>query len=583
VDKGLEADVSARNLLTGLLPFVVILAALLAVPVSFALLALYRRSVNKGMSTLAGATPADPAAKATAAAPTESLEVRTLALTAAADRSTESSADYEAATGRPGKTAAVYAVAGLVFAVIMTVGWLKATRDPNIVFTKVSLILWTYFWPAVIAAVVIACYDKKRRLQLFGAYFGVLFGIFMVAVARNPDLTVISLVVYWVISNAPPTVLMLAFLLRPIRAVGPLVLVFMLILAIGSQSLLSLAASDERLLRSMVGFGFSLGLNARFVFIGMILCGITVFGLLGWPLMKYLGRRYELKKVSDQSLLLDALWLVFAVVHSISFVFEGSLWVLTGLVAFTGYKLTTLIGLRTMAAQRDAHVAPVLLLLRVFALGKRSERLFDRLRKHWPYAGSITLIAGPDLATATVEPHEFLDFLAGRLGRRFVSGAQDLERRMASMDRAPDPDGRYRINEFFCRQDTWQQTMERLAATSSAVLMDLRSFTAANKGCLYELAHLLNRVDLNRVVFLVDDMTDRAFLESSLQDLWRQLASDSPNRQLGAPAARLANIVTQSERELKELLSLLLLHRDGASAAEGRSSMPPSLAEPLRV
>jgi len=78
-------------------------------------------------------------------------------------------------------------------------------------------------------------------------------------------------------------------------------------------------------------------------------------------------------------------------------------------------------------------------------------------------------------------------------------------------------------------------------------------------------------------------MTDRAFLESSLQDLWRKLASDSPNRQLTAPAARLANIVTQSERELKELLSLLLLRRDGTSAMEGRSSMPPSLAEPLHV
>jgi hypothetical protein len=34
----------------------------------------------------------------------------------------------------------------------------------------------------------------------------------------------------------------------------------------------------------------------------------------------------------------------------------------------------------------------------VFALGKRSERLFDKLRKHWQYAGSIAMIAGPDLS-----------------------------------------------------------------------------------------------------------------------------------------------------------------------------------------
>lgn len=80
-----------------------------------------------------------------------------------------------------------------------------------------------------------------------------------------------------------------------------------------------------------------------------------------------------------------------------------------------------------------------------------------------------------DLVTSTVEPHEFLDFLRGRIGRQFVSSALDLEQRISAMDRLPDPDARYRISEFFCHNDTWQMTVDRLATASDVVLMDLRS------------------------------------------------------------------------------------------------------------
>jgi hypothetical protein len=72
------------------------------------------------------------------------------------------------------------------------------------------------------------------------------------------------------------------------------------------------------------------------------------------------------------------------------------------------------------------------------------------------------MIAGPDPVTSTVEPHEFLEFASGELAGRFVTGRPDLERRIAAIDRARDPDGRYRVNEFFCHADTWQMTMHRL-------------------------------------------------------------------------------------------------------------------------
>jgi hypothetical protein len=205
----------------------------------------------------------------------------------------------------------------------------------------------------------------------------------------------------------------------------------------------------------------------------------------------------------------------------------------------------------------------------VFALGAKSERLFDAFSKRWLRAGGISMIAGPDLVASTVEPHEFLDYMAGRLTRRFVLGPEDLDRRLRTVDRGPDPDGRYRVNEFFCYADTWQATMVKLAAGADAVLMDLRSFSPSNQGCVFELQQLLDCVPLDRVVFLADDTTDRPFLERVLRDAWRGVRADSPNRVLDAPYARLLEVQAERAADVSGLLKLLLSVRTPAREAVG--------------
>jgi len=333
--------------------------------------------------------------------------------------------------------------------------------------------------------------------------------------------------------------------------------VFLIVVATGSQTILSIAAQDESVLLTIARAGFAMGLSGTGVFVGMILLGMLLFGLLGWPLLLWLGRLYERKKFSDQSLAVDSIWLLFGLIDSIGLVFEGPLWILTGLIAFAAYKITLALARRLL--DRGPIVEPkTLLLLRVFALGKRSELLFDKLRKHWQPLGSIMMIAGPDLATSTVEPHEFLEFLSGRQAARFVTDRSALQQRIDQTDWQRDPDGRYRINEFFCHDDTWQMTVEQLASRSGAILMDLRSFTAANQGCIFELGRLIDGVDLTRVVFLIDSTTDSAFLHDTLQQLWSKVAATSPNIQGATPAVRVLKITRQSERELAALLRLML-------------------------
>jgi hypothetical protein len=161
------------------------------------------------------------------------------------------------------------------------------------------------------------------------------------------------------------------------------------------------------------------------------------------------------------------------------------------------------------------------------------------LGKHWSRMGSIGLIAGPDLATTTVEPHEFLEFIGGRLGRLFIMSEHELGDRLRDLDLRSDPDGHFRVNEFFCQGNVWQTAMRRLSARSDAVLMDLRGFSRKNRGCIYELGALLDGVDLGRVLLLVDGTTDREFLEETLARLWFDVSSDSPNSLVAEPTVRL--------------------------------------------
>jgi hypothetical protein len=561
------AAMSSTVTLTGLLPFIVLVASGLAVPVSFALLRLYRSSVQKGMQSMGRGKRKTPPEPSHPHAPAAKLRVALFDDQSGREEERSQAPIWRRAAYGPWHASVAYAIAGLTYALVMVSGWLAATRDEVIVWNKVLLLLWTYYWPAVITILLMAAYDLRRRLQLFGAYFMILGVLIAFAVARNPNLGVGTLPLYWLLTNGPATLLLATFLARPIRAVGPLVLAFLIAIAIGSQSVVALAAASESLLRAIARSGFAIGLNATGAFIGMIVIGVCIFGALGWPLLRAIGRRYEQKKLSDQSIMLDSLWLLFGVVQSIGLAFEGPLWILTGPVAFVAYKLVSRIGLAWSTTSSIHPPAKTLLLLRVFALGKRSEQLFDKLRKHWQYTGSISMIAGPDLVTTTIEPHEFLEFLSGHLGRQFVADWQDLERRVENLDQAQDPDGRYRINEFFCHNDTWQMTMERLAATSSAVLMDLRSFSPENQGCIFELGRLVDSVDLRRVVYVVDKTTDYYFLESTLQRLSQSMSPDSPNQSVGSPTVRLFRIERQSERELKALLHHLVGPTPSAVAA----------------
>jgi hypothetical protein len=321
----------------------------------------------------------------------------------------------------------------------------------------------------------------------------------------------------------------------------------------GATFFVTLIGNHFKLLKVLSDFTYSIGLSATGTMIAFRLIGFAAFAILGWLILGSLRRLYEKKSLSEHSIMVDAIWLLFGIANSIDLVFGGRLWIFSGIAAFIVYKLMGAGMFHLLRVHRRAKInSPRLLFLRVFALGKRSANIFDALGRFWRSVGSIQMIAGPDLATAAVEPHEFFDFLSGKLDRRFIDSGRTLDLRIDQLDLQPDGDGQFRVTEFFCHDDTWKLTLARLADESDAVLMDLRAFSQANAGCVFEISELFNLVPLQRLVFIVDESTDQKFMRETMSEAWKQLRDRSPNRR--QPAGEIALVKLDRGAGMKDLL-----------------------------
>jgi len=538
----------------GGMAFYLPLGGALALLLGLLLLALYRRAVDRAMREGGAEASVSAARRRTVpAAPAPPLTVRTLAA-APADTARDEhwrSATFRGAGWAIGRTATVYLLAGLVQAVISAVLLLRF-QGVELQPLRTAISVWSYAWPIVLTLALIWARDRRRVWTATAVYFGVLvlLGLYAEAVTDAPSLHVAGIplpaivqpLLVWA-GPAVPTGILLLFLNRRVRAIGPLLLTVLLV---------ALAGVDVvRLV--MAGPRASAANEYPVLFYLLQALGFALFAIPGYALAVWLRNRYLRKRLSDQTLILDTVWLLASVVLCSSLAVDRPEWAWLGLTAFAGYKLVVRLGLGPLEGAARARPPARLLLLRVFGDQARSEHLLDLLGARWRYAGPIQLIAGTDLATSNIEPDEFLDFLSNRLHTRFIHTDAERDARLQQVDVAPDPDGRFRVNEFFCASGTWQGTVQALMATSDLVVMDLRGFSPANQGCVFELGALVDTVPIDRVVFLVDASTDEPFLQRTLDGIWRSMRADSPN----AGAARAtATLLATTGREAASVRAL---------------------------
>lgn len=434
-----------------------------------------------------------------------------------------------------------YTVSGLAFALVFA-GAAHFVYPHGLGLPGFVVAVWIYVWPVVLALPLIVPASLRLSVVSIVAYFAVflLLGLWAATITDLPEyrfgavmlparssVTPMGMMRLWLLVNGGSTLLMLLCFNRWVSAVAPLLLALVTTAITGALAVV-LALFSAPGVDAFAVLSVSLELHVYGFVLAIFLLSLAAFGAIGWALARWIARAYRHRRLSDQSLMLDALWLLFASIYSMWLVQGGLAWIATAPVAFLAYKLAGVAVARIPAG--ELHATPGLTFLRVFSLGRRSEALLGGVARYWRHIGSVQMITGPDVAGSTVQPHQFLDYLSGRLSRHFVHDRASLERSMAARERTPDPDGRFRINNFFCHADSWQSALPRLVQEGDAVLMDLRNFSVASTGCIHELRYLLQAVPISRCLLVVDDTTDTVFLEHTLQEEWERLPPGSPNR-----------------------------------------------------
>lgn len=326
-----------------------------------------------------------------------------------------------------------------------------------------------------------------------------------------------------------------------IRAAAPYLLPIFLLLAgssIGVLQIMVMGVSDPP--RWLISFVGMVGAQPA-----ILLLALAPWLLLAWPawaIARALAAAYRAKRFSDLWYLLAAYWLVVLAASALP-ALQGS--GLIGLTQFIPWLWIPVTGWAMRGWLRPVGPPPTLLVLRVFQQDAGVQALFDRVVERWRLSGNTVLIAGTDLLSRTLDPDDLFTFLDGRLAQRFMANEEQVWARLREFDLEPDPDGRYRVNECYCYDSTWQQALAALVRQTDVVLMDLRGFQEKNRGCRHELGVLATAPRLQRVVLLCDSTTARAVAES---DVAR------------APAGRFVwvNAARLDQRRVREISAALL-------------------------
>jgi len=379
-------------------------------------------------------------------------------------------------------------------------------------------------WPALPA---IALLRRWSRLRLVAALLAWYAAAWALAMLRSTEAQSGLLVAGWLAFEMfPPSLALLLLTTRHTRAAAPWLWPPIALLCTAAILGLDLLAwlVDHHAAALMPLWGLVSPLWA------MLLFPLAVVALAWWPVGRFargLARAYAARRISELMVLFTAAWalnLGFDALASGPWVLLPLLWIVLAL-AWGGRRPSA-----------DAAGVPTLLVLRVFHQDANVGALFDDVIERWRAVGHTVLIAGTDVVGQTLDAADLFDYLDRRLAARFVRRAEDVPQRLAAFDWQPDAERRWRVNECYCHDSSWQAALAALVQRADLVLMDLRGFRAHNAGCRFELGALAMAPQVHRVVVLTDPSTELAVAKSDVaagppgRFVWIELPAGSRRR-----------------------------------------------------
>jgi hypothetical protein len=328
----------------GSIVFLALFAGVLTTLVSIVLLAAYRARVGRLMSfesTAPAVAPAHADAAKHAARPVE-RDNQTASASEPNPKRTSAEALYRVTQAGPLRLAGRYALAGAAFALIVgtaayfafsqaEINYLRAAAHP----LQLALLVWIAAWPIVLTIAVVVTSSRMRWAAVAG-YFSIfgLIGAMLIAVETEAPLTLgevilpgwsgespLRLAAKWSAFNAAPTLLIVLFRHRRLRAVAPLVLAFTTVIGAGLLAAIASAfAYRELSVRIIVAVSELLAIEVRSAtYLYLAICALAAClacAILGWLVLAWIRRRHERKALSDQSLAISSQAMVFAAFYA---------------------------------------------------------------------------------------------------------------------------------------------------------------------------------------------------------------------------------------------------------------------------
>jgi hypothetical protein len=338
----------------------------------------------------------------------------------------------------------------------------------------------TLLWPGVLTFLLTAGIARQLRWRILaGAAAAYVLIVGLASAAPTIGRAVMDAGTLWLGVNLPPTVILATLLTRRIRAVGPMVFLVLLIVVgtpILALQVLVYAGQPPTPVRALL---VDVGLSAELTILGLML-GVLIAAIpIGIALLRLLARAYARYRISDDGVVLVALWSLYILIFSSFYLLWNDIrYFVLGLAALPMYLVGTWVVGRLR--QPNASVAaPRLLWLRVFADKGPVSDLFYAVSRHWRHIGPMVTIGAWDLADVTIEPDTVTTYLRGKLHELFVRDPAAVRRLEASVLQR-DPRGRFRCQQLFCFDDVWKPTVKRLIGISSIVVVDLRPLDAVS-------------------------------------------------------------------------------------------------------
>lgn len=484
---------------SGAVFFILIFAVLLAAGVAWLLAALYQRRM---LALMRGAS-----APVSAALPGE-------AVVPPPARAVSWGAGVDFAANRRATIRLMLALGGGALLIALTqsgLALLFVYQDTHPSLNRLLVLGAIYAWPMVLA------WGLARRwswLRIVGGVALYLLAMLILVMARSTEAQTLSSVSGWLASQVvvPLTMTLLIGASGRIRAVAPYLLPPAMLLA--GSSILTLQIMAGNVQNPAPWVIAVVGVIGAYP--TLLLFALGPWLLLAWPVFslgRWLAGAYRAKHFSDLSYLLAIYWFLILFASALP-AMESAGW--PAFVELLAWLWLPAVLHWQRGALTPPPGPPTLLVLRVFQRDTQVERLFDQVIERWRLTGNTVLIAGTDVVSRTLDPDDLFVYLNGMLAERFIASPAQVAERIAAFDWLPDPDGRYRINECYCFDSTWQAALCALVAQADVVLMDLRGFRPENQGCRYELGVLAGAAHLRRVVVLHDRDTARAVAESEI-------------------------------------------------------------------